>query len=85
MKISVKIIPCAEYEQLVEEEKTSMVSPFYVIFCDYQLVAVEYPEELFKIIKYPKVKDAINEDSDERLNVLLTKDELQQFIFIQGI
>lgn len=85
MKIAVKIIPYAEYEQLIEEEKTSMVSPFYVIFCDYQLVAVEYPEEMFKVIKYPKVKSAIDEETDERLNVLLTRDELQQFIFIQGI
>ena len=85
MKIAVRIIPFEDYEQLIEEEKTSIVSPFYEIFAENQLVAVEYPEEMFKVIKYPKVKSTIDEETDERLNVLLTRDELQQFIFIQGI
>lgn len=84
MKIAVKIIPWDEYDRLIEEAKTSIVSPFYEIFAEYQLVAIEFPNELFKVIKYPKVKNVVNEE-DERLNVLLTKDELQQFIFLQGI
>jgi hypothetical protein len=85
MKIAVKIIPWDEYDRLIEEAKTSIVSPFYEIFAEYQLVAIEFPDELFKVIKYPKVKDVANEEVDERLNVLLTKDELQQFIFLHGI
>ena len=85
MKIAVKIIPWDEYDRLIEEAKTSIVSPFYEIFAEYQLVAIEFPNELFKVIKYPKVKSGTDEETEERLNVLLTKDELQQFIFIQGI
>lgn len=85
MKLAVKIIPQEEYEKLVEEEKTSIVSPFYEIFAEHQLVAVEYPGELFKILKYPQVTNLIDESVFEKLNILLTKDELQQFIFLQGI
>lgn len=85
MKIKAAILSAERYEELLREAEGSIVSELSIIMADNALVAVEYPNEMFKVIKYPRVASVTNEDVEDKLHVLVTKDELQQFIFLQGI
>jgi hypothetical protein len=80
--MKIKELAQEEYDHLVQEHNSKewIVSPLDFILMTYQLVAVEYPNEMYKILKYPFIKE-----QEEKLEVLITKEELQEFIFLNCI
>ena len=89
--MKIKELAQEEYDHLVQEHNSKewMVSPLDFILMTYQLVAVEYPNEMYKILKYPKAIGGVRypfiEEQEEKLEVLITKEELQEFIFLNCI
>lgn len=80
-----KILSKKEYDELSISPESTIVSGLDIILSLYQLVVIDMEDGFYKILKYPKVLNVISGDEDEHLGILITKDELEKFIFLTNI
>ncbi len=85
--MKIKELTVEEYEQLLEEEQKGelIVSELEQLKISSQMLVVAYPEDKYKILKYPKSFNAIDQETEEKLNIMVTKEELEKFIFLYCI
>ena len=72
----VKILSPEEYESLKATKFKDIVSDLDRVLLTYNLVAVEQSDETYKVIKF--------QTEGERV-LIITKEQLQQLIFLYGI
>jgi hypothetical protein len=86
--VKVKVIPKEEYDRLVKESEESIISELFTIFYENKIVAIEYPDEQYKILKYPGEPQTGHwaEDLEHmKLGIVVSKEELQKYIFLYAL
>ncbi len=78
--MTIKILNRKEYQAALKSD--SIVSELELELATHQLVAVKLSENSYKILKYPRLLSMIDEFDLEKLNTVVTKEELQKFIFL---
>lgn len=79
--MNIKIIEAKEY-QLLLNEKDSIVSELEIILAEHHLVVVKMNKDCYKVLKYPRLQSMIDGFDEEKLNTVVTKGDLQKFIFL---
>lgn len=74
----VKILSQEEYEHLKETQYNTIVSELDFVLLANQIVAVELPDGTYKVLKF-------QQRNEEKAHLIVTKEQMQQFIFLYGI
>lgn len=83
--MTIKVLSEEEYQKLLEQAKEEIVSELEMIVATHSIVVVKYDEDHYKVLKYPRVASQIYEDAFEKLGTMVSKEEIEKFVFLQNL